>query len=449
VTDWVWTWDMSKTENLSWLTNYTTARTNLWLWSLATQSWTFSWTSSWINSWDQTSIVWITWTLAQFNTAITDVDIYSTTATNALLDTKANVSDLPSNINLFPTNANSDIWGYYKAVSSMSDVSYNVTAINIPTGNITWVEQLISSLSSDAWIIVWELWIITVPVIWNIRKVTWSWDATFHFHLYKRTSWGTETLLWTSWNTTIPLSAIYSQFNASALVNDWPFLITDRLVIKFYWTRIVWWSDPSYEFQFWWIDPVRIIVPAPVSAIAHNTLANVQGWLVGEKYHLSSAELTKLTNITWTNTWDETKATIESKLTGIITSHNHSWVYQPLATVLTNTTASYTTTIDTRLANTSWTNTWDQTSIVWITWTKAQFDTACSDWNFMYSWDTATTTNALQSATTTINVSSATAPSNWQVLTATSSTTATWQTPSGGGSWVTTADAYIANRIFL
>jgi hypothetical protein len=69
--------------------------------------------------------------------------------------------------------------------------------------------------------------------------------------------------------------------------------------------------------------------------------------------------------------------------------------------------------------------------------------------NVLLSWDTATTTNALQSATTTINVSSATAPSNWQVLTATSSTTATWQTPSGGGSWVTTADAYIANRIFL
>ena len=81
------------------------------------------------------------------------------------------------------------------------------------------------------------------------------------------------------------------------------------------------------------------------------------------------------TNLSGTNTGDETTSTIKSKL-GITTL--------------------------------SGSNTWDQTSIVWITGTKAQFDTACTDGNFMYSGDTATTTNALQSATTTINVSSAT-----------------------------------------
>jgi hypothetical protein len=85
------------------------------------------------------------------------------------------------------------------------------------------------------------------------------------------------------------------------------------------------------------------------------------------------------------------------------------------------------------IGNTSGTNSGDQTSIVGITGTKAQFDTACTDGNFMYTGDTATSTNALQSATTTINVSSATAPSAGQVLTATSGTAATWQTPSGGG----------------
>lgn len=35
----------------------------------------------------------------------------------------------------------------------------------------------------------------------------------------------------------------------------------------------------------------------------------------------------------------------------------------------------------------SWTNTGDQTSIVWITWTKAQYDTSCTDGNFLYAWD--------------------------------------------------------------
>lgn len=61
--------------NLSDLSNASTARTNLWLWTLATQSGTFSGTSSGTNTWDQTSIVWITGTKAQFNTAVTDGDI--------------------------------------------------------------------------------------------------------------------------------------------------------------------------------------------------------------------------------------------------------------------------------------------------------------------------------------------------------------------------------------
>jgi hypothetical protein len=96
-------------------------------------------------------------------------------------------------------------------------------------------------------------------------------------------------------------------------------------------------------------------------------------------------------------------------------------------------TEDYTTTEKSKLAAITGVNTGDQTSIVGITGTKAQFDTACTDGNFMYTGDTATSTNALQSATTTINVSSATAPSAGQVLTATSGTAATWQTPSGGG----------------
>lgn len=125
-------------------------------------------------------------------------------------------------------------------------------------------------------------------------------------------------------------------------------------------------------------------------------------------------------------------------------------VYQPSATVLTNTTASFTTALETKLngiealadvtdtanvtaagalmdsevdadiktmtiapsSSISGTNTGDQTNIS----------------------GNSATTNALNSATTVVNVSSATAPTSGQVLTATSSTAATWQTPSGGAS---------------
>ena len=53
-----------------------------------------------------------------------------------------------------------------------------------------------------------------------------------------------------------------------------------------------------------------------------------------------------------------------------------------------------TSAIQTQLNNKAWwtgtangTNTGDQTNIVWITGTKAQFDTACTDGNFLYAWD--------------------------------------------------------------
>ena len=64
----------------------------------------------------------------------------------------------------------------------------------------------------------------------------------------------------------------------------------------------------------------------------------------------------------------------------------------------------------------SWVNTWDQTTIAWITGTKAEFNTACTDWDFQFidangnisvvnliEWFTTTVTAAW---TTTLTVSS-------------------------------------------
>ena len=60
------------------------------------------------------------------------------------------------------------------------------------------------------------------------------------------------------------------------------------------------------------------------------------------------------------------------------------------------------------IGNTSWTNTWDQSSI-----------------------------DALNSATTVVDVSASTAPTAWQVLTANSSTDASWQDAAWGGGGMT------------
>lgn len=67
--------DMLASNNLSELTNDATARTNLGLGQLATQDGTFSGSSSGVNTGDQTSIVGITGTKAQFDTAVTDGNI--------------------------------------------------------------------------------------------------------------------------------------------------------------------------------------------------------------------------------------------------------------------------------------------------------------------------------------------------------------------------------------
>jgi len=172
--------------------------------------------------------------------------------------------------------------------------------------------------------------------------------------------------------------------------------------------------------------------------------------------------------------------------------HNHAGVYQPLATVLTNTTASFTSAQETKLAGietaadvtdagnvgaaidgaTAKTTPIDADTVALIdsaasnvlkklSWAnvkataKAYFDTiyvtlggalgtptsgVLTNCTFpTLNQNTSGYAEALKSATTTVTVSAATAPSSGQVLTATSSTAATWQTPSGGSSntkWV-------------
>ena len=87
------------------------------------------------------------------------------------------------------------------------------------------------------------------------------------------------------------------------------------------------------------------------------------------------------------------------------------------------------------LAATSGTNTGDQTSIVGITGTIAQFNTALTDGSFATGGGTATGTNTgdqtsiggLDTTTTTVDISSSAAPAVGDILIATSGSAATWQ----------------------
>lgn len=195
-----------------------------------------------------------------------------------------------------------------------------------------------------------------------------------------------------------------------------------------------------------------------------NTASRLPVW---SNWQVLTADSAEATGMKWSNpagggdaltsgTLAQFASTTSLQLKWVISDETGSWslvfansptLVTPALGVATATSINGASIISWTLdGSVTWTNTGDQTSIVGITGTKAQFDTAVTDGNIVYVWDTATSTNALQSATTTVSVSGATAPSTWQVLTATSSTTATWQTISGTGD-VTSASNITDNAI--
>jgi len=207
------------------------------------------------------------------------------------------LEDLPSNIILYPTNAASDIGGYVKLVSSITDPSYNTTAVDVSTGAITTTAQLISSLATSANIIVGNPGVFNITTIGNIRRTSGSGTASFYFEIYKRTLAGTETLIATS-DATIPVidGGTYIEFSATALWNDGVFLNTDRVVMKFYANRIAGGSNPTYEFQFGGTTPVRSLVPIPINVVPIDP--TIIRWLVKDSTPTSAVTgTTSLTQI--------------------------------------------------------------------------------------------------------------------------------------------------------
>ena len=57
----------------------------------------------------------------------------------------------------------------------------------------------------------------------------------------------------------------------------------------------------------------------------HNDLSELQGGTGSERVHITCAQAVVVANTSGVNTGDETKSSIESKLTGVITSHTHPY----------------------------------------------------------------------------------------------------------------------------
>jgi hypothetical protein len=182
------------------------------------------------------------------------------------------LNDLPSNLILYATNAASDVGGYFKLVNSITDPSYNSVAVDVSTGAITTTNQLISSLVTSTNIIIGNPGIFNITTIGNITRTSGSGQAEFYFRVYKRDLAGTETLIVQSDNTQQITSTIYAQFSTVGLWNDGVFLATDRIVLKFYATKVGAGSNPTYNFQFGGTAPVRTLVPIPLNVAPSNSI---------------------------------------------------------------------------------------------------------------------------------------------------------------------------------
>jgi len=232
------------------------------------------------SKWDKWDI-WLSWTwswdlvssanladLESIEEARDNLQIYSKEIVDTKLSWKIDVSALSANLILFPTNVNSDISWYYKMIKSLNDIDYNDTPVDISTWTIISTEQLVWQLISEDNLIIWNPWLVPITTIWNIKKISWTWIANFYFKLFKRNLAWVEELVWTSNTTTEITNTTYEQFYASLLLNNWEWISTDRIVIKFYSNRIPWWSNPVYNFQFWWLTPVRILIPLNIANVS-------------------------------------------------------------------------------------------------------------------------------------------------------------------------------------
>ena len=286
-----------------------------------------------------------------YNNIIETIDLAVTKTSQLINDGDDGVShfisleDLPSNLTLYATNVASDIPTYYKLVTTITDPSYNTTPVNIPTGAITTTGQLIAILATSANIIVGNPGIFNITTIGNIQKLSGTGNAEFYFEVWQRTLAGVETLITVSSSTLPVLNSGYAEFSASALWNNGSFLSTDRIVLKYYADRIVTGSDPTYQFQFGGLSPVRSLVPIPLNVVPVLKLDELQDVTIA-----SVANNEILTYESSTSLWKNKTVTTALGYTpanedGTILYHSNTFkFFTPTSTVSTSgTTVTITT----------------------------------------------------------------------------------------------------------
>lgn len=186
-------------------------------------------------------------------------------------------ADLPSTLDLYATTYPSDIPGYFVLVRNISDIRFDTIAVDVSTGIITTTNQLVGELITDANIISGNPGIFNITTIGNISRTAGTGQAEFFFRVYQRDSLGVETFIAQSDNTLPVTNGGYVEFSATALWNNGIFLNTDRVVIKYYANRLAApvGSNPTYNFQFGGLNPVRSTAAVPVAVLPNIYLSDL------------------------------------------------------------------------------------------------------------------------------------------------------------------------------
>lgn len=272
----------------------------------------------------------------------------------------------------------------------------------------------------------WDFYINTSTNYLFWPKTWWVWWSWISLVWPQWPQWiqGTQGIQWVKWDTgnTWPQWPAWTNGTNWVDWNDGRWIST---IIRTSWTGLPWTTDTytitytdattsTFTVYNWanWTWVWDMLKSENLSWLANYVTARQNLWLDTtanltdsvDKRFMTDAQETKLDAITGTNTWDETTTTLWSKINSATAKTTPvdadmiwlmdsagsnilkklSWAnikatlktyFDSLTTTLTNKTINLTN------------NT--------LSWTKAQFDTACSDWDFLFSWDITQYTDEL------------------------------------------------------